>query len=135
MQAVASFDVVGWDQTPHAEAGPNHSGAVVTKKFQGDLEAESVADLLMYQVEITEIAAGAGYVASERVEGRLNGRAGAFVMQHWGLSHAGSQDTGGHIVPGSGSGALVGLSGSVSISVAEDGSHTLTLDYDLDDDA
>ena len=135
MHAVASFDVTGWDQTPAAESdgGPNHARAVVSKVFKGDLEAESTADLLMYQADTAGLAAGAGYVASERVEGSLNGRSGTFVMQHWGLSHAESQRTGGHIVPGSGTGELGGLSGSVEISVGEDGAHSMTLDYELND--
>lgn len=37
----------------------------------------------------------------------------------------------GHVVPGSGTGELAGLTGEIEISVAEDGTHTLTLDYDF----
>ena len=49
-----------------------------------------------------------------------------------GVSGAGGpQRTGGHVVPGSGTGDLRGLSGSIEISVDSDGAHTLTLDYEL----
>jgi hypothetical protein len=39
--------------------------------------------------------------------------------------------TAGHIVPGSGTGELVGLTGEVQIMVGAGGEHTLTLDYEI----
>lgn len=76
--------------------------------------------------------AGAGYVVSERVTGKLEGRAGTFVIQHGGVMGAGTAPrTFGHIVPGSGTGGLAGLAGTVTIDRAADGTHTMTLDYDL----
>ena len=134
-RAVAAFNVTGWDQgEPETDpGGPTRSHATVRKQFEGDLVAESEARLLMCQADTADIAAGAGYVASEVVRGALRGRNGSFVMQHWGLSADGRERTGGHIVPGSGTGALVGLTGSVEISVDAEGAHTLTIDYDLPD--
>lgn len=135
-RAVASFTVTGWDQgEPEADpAGPTRSHATVRKQFEGDLAAESEARLLMCQADTADITAGAGYVASEVVRGALRGRDGSFVMQHWGLSADGRERTGGHIVPGSGTGELTGLTGSVEISVDGDGGHTLTIDYELPPD-
>lgn len=135
-RAVASFAVTGWDQgEPEADpAGPTRSDATVRKQFEGDLAAESEARLLMCQADTEDITAGAGYVASEVVRGALHGREGSFVMQHWGLSADGSERTGGHIVPGSGTGDLTGLTGSVEISVDADGAHTLTINYELPPD-
>ncbi len=134
MRAVSSFEVTGWDQSPYGEAGaaPSLSRATVDKRFTGDLEGESTAELLMCQVDPGDLGAGAGYVASELVSGRLGDRRGTFVLQHWGLAggEAGER-TGGHVVPGSGTDGLAGLSGTVQISVGPDGSHTLTLDYEL----
>ena len=78
------------------------------------------------------LVAGAGYVASERIVGRLGGRAGTFVLQHGALGGAGvDQRTFGHIVPGSGTGELVGLRGEAEITVTPEGGHTLTLEYDF----
>jgi hypothetical protein len=104
----------------------------VKKSFQGDLDGASEAELLMCQADAKDFEAGAGYVASEQFEGSLSGRKGAFVLQHWGLvSPDGSQKTSGHVLPGTATGELVGLSGTMEISIAEDGTHTLTLDYNL----
>ena len=137
-RAVASFEVTGWDQgEPESDAagagGPTLSHATVLKRFAGDLDAESEARLLMCQADTTDIAAGAGYIAREVVRGTLAGRRGTFVMQHWGLSSRGTEQTGGQIVPGSATGGLEGLTGSVEISVDGGGAHTLTIEYDLPD--
>ena len=131
--AVSSFDVTGWDQSPYGDEveKPFLSRATVRKTFRGDLVGESTAELLMCQADTSDLEAGAGYVASERVVGRLGTRAGTFVLQHWGLSGDGGQVTSGHVVPGSGTGELEGLSGTVAISVDDEGAHTLTLDYEI----
>lgn len=134
IRAVASFDVTGWDPTPSGEEvkGPQLSRATVRKAFRGDLVGESTAELLMCQADPSDLSLGGGYIASERVVGRLGGRAGTFVIQHWGISGGGGPPrTAGHVVPGSGTGELVGLSGEVEISIDAEGGHTLTLDYDI----
>ena len=138
LRAVASFQVTGWDQgkaEPDAggAGGPTLSHATVLKRFEGDLAADSEARLLMCQADVTDIKAGAGYIAREVVRGTLGGREGTFVMQHWGLSAAGSEQTGGQIVPGSATGDLEGLTGSVEITVDGEGAHTLMIDYELPD--
>ncbi len=133
IRATSSFEVTGWDQTPYSEEaeGPLLSRATVRKSFQGELTGESTAELLMCQADASDLKAGAGYVASDRVVGRLGGRSGSFVMQHWGVASSAGERTGGYIVPGSGTGELAGLSGTVEISVGADGSHTLVLEYDM----
>jgi Protein of unknown function (DUF3224) len=134
IRAVAAFDVTGWDQVQYEEEveGPQLSRATVRKRFRGDLTGESTAELLMCQADPSDFSSGAGYVASERFVGRLGDRAGTFVVQHWGLSGGGlSPRTAGHVVPGSGTGELTGLSGEVEISVDADGGHSLSLDYDI----
>ncbi len=133
-RATSSFKVTGWDQTPYDQdvPGPHLSRATVRKTFEGDLVGESTAELLMCQADPADLGAGAGYVASERVVGQLGSRTGTFVLQHWGLSGGGHpEQTDGHVVPGSGTGELTGLSGKVEIIVDTKGSHTLALDYDM----
>jgi hypothetical protein len=131
-RVVAEFKVTGWDQAPHDEqvAGPRLARATVRKAFEGELKGTSTAELLMCQADPANLAAGAGYVASERFVGRLRDRTGSFVMQHWGLSgNGGAPRTAGHVVPGSGTDGLAGLTGTVEIVVAPGGGHTLALDY------
>ena len=133
-RATSSFDVTGWDHSPYDEGipGPALSRAKVRKAFRGDLVGESTAELLMCQADPANLNAGAGYIASERVVGKLAGREGSFVMQHWGVSGGGAAPkTAGFIVPGSGTGQLVGLTGDIQVEVGPGGEHTLTLDYQI----
>ena len=132
MKASARFDVTGWDETSHAEGdgGPRLSEALVVKEYRGDLEGTGRARVLMCRADGEGPLQDAGYVAAERISGRLGGRGGTFVLHHWGVAAAGSAPrTAGHVVPGSGTGELAGLAGTVEIGVEEDGTHTLTLEY------
>jgi len=127
--ATSSFDVTGWDGAAYDEPsnGPHLSRVTICKAFRGDLEGESVGEGLFCGAN--DPGAGAGYVVSERVTGSLGGRSGTFVLQHGGLAAPGmTPHSFGSIVPGSGTGELVGLRGEVTFS-AEGGAHTLTLDY------
>ena len=132
---VAAFAVTGWEETPYGEEGdgPSLGEALVLKSYSGELEGVGRARLLMCRADPGSNSENAGYVASERVEGRLAGKSGTFVLQHWGVVAAGSPPrTAGHVVPGSGTGELAGLTGTMEIAVTEDGTHTLALDYELD---
>lgn len=132
--ALSSFDVTGWDEKPYNDpaSGPRLSRTTVSKKFTGDLEAESTAELLMCQASAADLKAGAGYVASEQVQGTLAGLKGSFVLQHGGVIVGGkTEKTFGHVVPGSGTGQLKGLIGDAEIAVDADGRHTLTLFYQI----
>lgn len=131
----ASFDVTRWDQVPYGEErAPFLSRAAVEKAFAGDLAGTSVAEVLMCQADRTDLAAGAGYIASEIFTGALLGREGSFVMQHGGISEVGGATrTFGNVVPGSATGALEGLEGSVEVRVDDTGAHSMVLDVTLPD--
>lgn len=76
-------------------------------------------------------AAGrAGYVALEVVEGELDGRAGSFAFQQLGAMRDGEQRLDYLVVPGSGTGALAGIEGSLALTIDERG-HTYELSYTL----
>ena len=133
IHSISNFSVTGWDQTPYGEETAHLGRATVKKVFTGDLDGESVAELLLCQANPEDFNAGAGYVAMERVTGQLGGRKGTFVFQHGGLNGGGNEPyTFGQIIPGTGTGELVGLRGTVEISVTPEGGHTITLDYDID---
>ena len=136
----ATFDVTGWDAAPDS-VFPHHSGeapmtrVAVRKTFRGDLDGESAGEALLCQSADGATTPGGGYVVSERVRGTLAGREGSFVMQHGGIAGAGAAPfTFGRIVPGSGSGDLAGLAGTVTIAADADGTHRLTLDLETDAD-
>lgn len=135
MKASARFDVTGWDPSPpfdQPSEGPELTRITIRKAFQGDIEGESKGEGLFCGMSDPE--AGAGYVVSERVTGRLGDRQGSFVIQHGGLmGPAMAPRTFGHVVPGSGTGDLAGLSGEVEIGRSDDGAHTLALTYGFDE--
>ncbi|MFI6431379.1 DUF3224 domain-containing protein [Rhodococcus oryzae] len=104
----ASFEITDWDETVYEEPdeGPKLTRVRIRKRYHGAIEGSGVVSVLTAQG-----AAGAGYVASERVEGTLDGRAGTFVIQHGGLANGTEQSSFGSIVPGSGTGEFAGISG------------------------
>jgi hypothetical protein len=97
------------------------------KQFQGDLEGTSKGEML----GAGSLATGtAGYVAIEQVTGSLQGRTGSFALQHFGTMEDNKFDLVVKVVPGSGSGELTGISGSMQIIVAN-GKHAWKFDYTL----
>jgi hypothetical protein len=78
------------------------------------------------------VKGSAGYVAIEKVTGKLHGRAGTFVLQHTGTMNRGAQKLSITVVPDSGTGELVGLSGKMNIIIAG-GKHSYEFDYSLAD--
>ncbi|MEO0556649.1 MAG: DUF3224 domain-containing protein [Bacteroidota bacterium] len=126
--AISSFEVTRWDpaESDSPEAGPALSRITIGKTFTGDFEGTGLGDGLFCGME--EPGNGAGYLVSERLIGQLEGRSGSFVIQHGGLIGPGVPPTTfGNVVPGSGTGELAGLSGTVEISEG----HTFTLTYAL----
>ena len=71
-----------------------------------------------------------GYIAQERIDGTIGGRAGSFVLHHGGTRSGGAETRFGYIVPGSGTGELSGISGKIEYHQDAHGA-TLTVDYDL----
>ena len=97
------------------------------KQFHGDLEGTSKGKMLA----VGSAAKGSGgYVAMEQVAGTLNGRSGTFVLQHSGTMTHGAQQLSVTVVPDSGTGQLVGLSGKMTITIA-DGKHSYDFEYTL----
>lgn len=99
----------------------------ISKTFSGDLEAKSQGEMLSAR---TSVEGSAGYVALEQVEGTLHGRRGSFILQHFGMLDRGEQQLILSVVPGSGTGELEDLSGSMAIRI-EGGRHFYELDYSL----
>jgi len=72
----------------------------------------------------------AGYVALEVVDGSLHGRTGSFAFQQLGVMRAGAQELDYRVVPGSGTGGLAGITGTLSLTIDERG-HSYELTYAL----
>jgi hypothetical protein len=95
------------------------------KQFRGDLEGTSRGQML---TAMTPVKGSAGYVAVERVTGALHGRRGTFMLQHTGIMTRGAPDLAITVVPDSGTEELAGLSGRMTIVIAE-GRHAYELAY------
>jgi hypothetical protein len=101
----------------------------IDKQIHGDLDATSRGEML---TAMTAVKDSAGYVAIEKVSGTLDGRSGTFVLQHSATMTRGTPQLSITVVPDSGTGQLVGLTGSMSIVVAG-GKHSYEFDYTLPD--
>jgi hypothetical protein len=98
------------------------------KQFRGDLEGTSKGEMLAAG---TPVKGSAGYVAIEQVLGTLQGRRGSFMLLHIGTMANGSQQLTISVVPDSGTGELVGLSGAMKIMIAAGGAHSHELSYEI----
>jgi hypothetical protein len=97
----------------------------IDKHIQGDLEAETKGVMLAAQ---TEVKGSAGYVAFERVTGKLAGRSGSFILQHSGMMWDGGDSLSISVVTDSGTGELKGISGSFEIIFKKE-VHEYVFDY------
>jgi hypothetical protein len=133
MRAIASatFEIDTWDETPWDEGrGARLTRTRVTKTFRGDIEATSVAELLMAYAEDT---ASRAYVGFERITGRVGDRTGSFVLHHTATASGAGHAVSWSIVPDTGTGGLERITGEAQIVVdAKTGGHSITLDYALD---
>ncbi len=113
------------------EGGPAQARRPLEKQFEGGLQGRSLGEML---------AAGqpqqgeAAYVALESFQGTLQGRPGGFALAHLGLMQAGRHDLRIAIVPGSGMGALQGITGELTLRI-EGGVHHYELAYTLPEQA
>ena len=126
MHARGAFDVK-LNVLPANDPNANLGRMSIDKQFHGDLEATSQGEMLSV---MSDVQGSAGYVAIERVSGALNGRRGSFVLQHNATMNRGEPFLNIIVVPDSGSGELVGLSGTMRIVIA-DGKHSYEFDYAL----
>lgn len=100
------------------------------KSFSGDLEGTSKGEMLTGN---TESSGAMAYVAIERVTAKLNGRSGSFLLMHTASmlkSDPGSAAMQVTVVPHSGTEALAGLSGTMTI-IIESGKHSYDFEYQL----
>lgn len=99
----------------------------INKTFEGELSAESTGEMFS---ALTSVEGSAGYVAIEQVVGNLSGKTGSFILQHYGIMAKGESSLTLEVVPDSGAGDLVGISGAMDIRI-EEGQHFYDFDYEL----
>ena len=126
--ATGTFEVKLTPQPPDGKFEDASLGRMtIDKQIHGDLEATSKGTML---TAATDVKGSAGYVAIERVTGSLHGRTGSFVLQHTGTMNRGAYQLSITVVPDSGTGQLLGLTGKFNITIA-DGKHSYDFEYTL----
>jgi len=99
----------------------------IVKKIHGDIEGTSRGEMLAggdYKL------GAAGYVAIELITGVLQGRQGGFALQQFATMDASGSKINVTVVPGSGTGELIGIAGTFKIQIA-DGQHSYEFEYTL----
>ena len=120
MQARGSFEVKLNPQGPDETVqGVSVGRSSIEKLFDGDLKGTSKGEMLTGM-----------YVAIERVTGTLHGHSGTFVLAHRGTMTRGAQELVITIVPDSGTHELVGIAGSMTITITGR-EHFYVLEYTL----
>lgn len=113
--------------TPQTGAEAPVGRLSLAKRYHGPLAASSTGEMLAVH---GGVQGSAGYVAMEKVTGTLEGRQGAFALQHSGSMDRGAQSLVIAVVPDSGTDALAGLKGTLAIEIT-DGQHFYVFDYTL----
>lgn len=93
------------------------------KEFHGALEGSSKRELM----NVSDHEIGSRHMLVERVTGTLHGRSGGFVLRYSGITDDGTSFV---VVPGSGTGDLNGISGTMTIRM-EHGEHLYNFEYTL----
>ncbi len=127
VHATGTFDVRITPAAADDADGPAVAKMSIDKQFHGDLDALSKGAMLASHIAETGAAA---YVAVEQVDGTLQGRRGTFLLLHQGTMTSDGQHLTVLVAPGSATGALVGLTGSMGIQIVEK-NHFYTFDYQL----
>jgi hypothetical protein len=125
--ASGTFDVTITPQAQDEAEGSAIGRLTIDKQFHGDIEAHSKGQMLAAG---TATEGSAGYVAIEQAIGTLHGRRGTFMLQHNGTMARGAGQLAITVVPDSGTGQLVGLAGTMSITIV-DGKHLYEFEYTL----
>ena len=127
--AKARFEIKSWDEKPYSEGAdqPKLTRASVAKTFTGDIEGEGhVEYIMMYRSDGT-----ASFVGIERIVGRIGNKNGSFVLQRVGAFEDGQAKESYTVIPGSGTGDLLGLEGEGRTSVGHGMAHPFELSYEL----
>lgn len=127
-RATGTFDVKVAPLEPYNKDDKALGRYSLDKQYHGDVEGTSKGEMLAFGTG----AAGSsgGVVAIEKVTCKLGGKSGSFVLAHRGTMEAGKATYSIIVVPGSGTGELAGISGSMDL-IIEGGKHSYVFEYTL----
>jgi Protein of unknown function (DUF3224) len=129
-KATGTFNVKIGSLAPYNTSQEAKLGRMsIDKQFHGDLLGTSQGEMLTAGTGIKE---SAGYVAIERVTGKLHDRSGGFALQHNATMTRGAPYLNIVVIPDSGTEGLVGISGTMRI-IIDKGNHSYEFEYSLPD--
>ncbi len=133
MKASSKFTIAKWDENPYQIISDNKklTKAAVNFKIQGDIEGLAAAEWLMFYKNFdakNPMIGAAIYVGLIRIEAKLIGKSGSFVLEDKGFFEAGVAKSTLEICPDSGTGELAGISGRGHL-IATHNDCTLELEY------
>jgi hypothetical protein len=132
MRAECTFEVLSFEPTEYESpiaTGVAIGFAYMDKVFHGELSGRSRTQFTSAFDATTQTGT---YLAMESFEGAVNGRSGSFNFAHM-ASTDGTERSDFQlvIVPSSGTGELIGISGRGDLLIDQDGTHRIALDYEL----
>lgn len=124
-QVTSTVTVADWEEHVFDESddGPRITRASFVKHYEGRLRGKGV----VLQIATYTSAGHAVFSAMERFHGAIADKEGAFVLKHEGAFDAGTVSSTWTIVPGTGSGDLRDLSGSVDFEASHGQSYPIVL--------
>jgi hypothetical protein len=125
--AAGTFDVKITPQKDEGVGDATIGRMGIDKVYHGDLVGTGLGQMLAGMGEVKDSGA---YVAIERVKGSVHGKTGSFAVHHLGVMDRGAQRLVITVIPDSGTGDLVGITGTMTIEI-KGGAHYYTLDYTL----
>jgi len=127
-RATGAFSVETKPLPPYdASPGAGLGRLSIDKQYHGDIEGTGKGEMLTAG---NAASGSAGYVAIEHVSAVIGGKRGTFALQHSGTMDKGALSLTISVVPGSGTGDLAGISGTMNI-IIENGKHSYVFDYSL----
>ena len=125
MHATGPFDVKITPQDDKLDDGVTRM--LLDKQYHGDLDGTSKGQMLA----VGSAKSSGVYVAIETFTGTLKGKTGSFSLHHTGVMTKSAPSLSINVVPDSGTGQLVGISGKMDITIAPDGKHSYDFEYTL----
>jgi hypothetical protein len=127
--AQGTFTVAAWDESTYQElaGAAKLTKATVTYGMAGDIVADATWDAVMcYRPDGSAV-----YTGFQRVQGRLAGVDGTFVLRADGEFADGEARSHWEVIEGSGTGGLAGLKGSGTAVATATPPGSFSFDYDL----
>ena len=122
-RVTGAFTIDKWEGEPGDWHGAQLQRTEAAKTFTGGLTGTSALEAIMLGVG-EDVSA---YVAVERLQVEFDGLEGSFCLLHSATAHGDENQMDLTVIPGSGTGDLVGLTGTAKILPG----HELELEYQL----